>query len=182
MTCDLRQGLVTTWTARRLSVLTASLVPGLCLGCVPLLEDTAAVVAVTSLALACYGSMFTGVFSNHADLAPSIAGTLMAVTNTAATLPGEPSLLKASTITLFSEYCVPRHLDISTTGVLIPPAVGLLLAGPGPELATWHAVFLATAAVLALEAAVFCGLGSADLQPWGEAREENVDTDRSNDY
>ena len=177
MTCDLRQGLVTTWTARRLSVLTASLVPGLCLGCVPLLgEDTAAVVAVTSLALACYGSMFCGVFSNHADLSPSLAGTLMAVTNTAATLPGESTLLKASTITLFSEYCVPRHLDISTTGVLIPPAVGLLLAGPGPDLATWHAVFLATAAVLALEAAVFCGLGSADLQPWGEAdREENVE-------
>ena len=95
MTCDLRQGLVTTWTARRLSVLTASLVPGLCLGCVPLLgEDTAAVVAVTSLALACYGSMFCGVFSNHADLSPSLAGTLMAVTNTAATLPGDSSLLK----------------------------------------------------------------------------------------
>ena len=54
--------------------------------------------------------------------------------------------------------------------------MGLLLAGPGPDLATWHAVFLATAAVLALEAAVFCGLGSADLQPWGEAdREENVE-------
>ena len=64
----------------------------------------------------------------------------------------------------------------TATGVLIPPAVGLLLAGPGPDLATWHAVFLATAAVLALKAAVFCGLGSADLQPWGEAeREENVE-------
>ena len=52
------------------------------------------------------------------------------------------------------------------------------MAGPGPDLATWHAVFLATAAVLALEAAVFCGLGSADLQPWSEAaREVNVDVE-----
>ena len=85
-------------------MLTASLVPGLCLGCVPLLgADTAAVLAVTSLALTCYGSMFCGVFSNHADLAPSLAGTLMAVTNMVATLPGMMS-------TIFSEYCVPRNI------------------------------------------------------------------------
>ena len=84
-------------------MLTASLVPGLCLGCVPLLgADTAAVLAVTSLALTCYGSMFCGVFSNHADLAPSLAGTLMAVTNMVATLPGVLS-------TIISEYCVPRN-------------------------------------------------------------------------
>ena len=85
-------------------MLTASLVPGLCLGCVPLLgADTAAVLAVTSLALTCYGSMFCGVFSNHADLAPSLAGTLMAVTNMVATLPGVLS-------TIISEYCVPRNI------------------------------------------------------------------------
>ena len=41
---------------------------------------------------------FLGVFSNHSDLAPNFSGTLMAVTNTVATLPG----------------------------VLIPPVVGLM--------------------------------------------------------
>lgn len=32
--------------------------------------------------------MFCGFLSNHIDIAPSYAGTLMALTNTAATLPG----------------------------------------------------------------------------------------------
>lgn len=34
------------------------------------------------------GGMFCGFLSNHIDIAPSYAGTLMALTNTAATLPG----------------------------------------------------------------------------------------------
>lgn len=32
--------------------------------------------------------MFCGFLSNHIDIAPTYAGTLMALTNTAATLPG----------------------------------------------------------------------------------------------
>lgn len=32
--------------------------------------------------------MFCGFLSNHIDIAPSYAGTLMALTNTAATIPG----------------------------------------------------------------------------------------------
>lgn len=32
--------------------------------------------------------MFCGFLANHIDIAPSYAGTLMALTNTAATLPG----------------------------------------------------------------------------------------------
>lgn len=32
--------------------------------------------------------MFCGFLSNHIDIAPAYAGTLMALTNTAATLPG----------------------------------------------------------------------------------------------
>lgn len=34
------------------------------------------------------GGMFCGFLGNHIDLAPNFAGTLMALTNTAATLPG----------------------------------------------------------------------------------------------
>ena len=110
-------------------MLTASLVPGLCLGCVPLLgADTAAVLAVTSLALTCYGSMFCGVFSNHADLAPSLAGTLMAVTNMVATLPGVLS-------TIICKYCVPRniikHLDMLQVSSS-RPLLASCWRGPGP--------------------------------------------------
>ena len=41
------------------------------------------IVAVTA-----FGSMFSGVFSNHTDIASNFAGTLMAVTNMVATIPG----------------------------------------------------------------------------------------------
>lgn len=34
------------------------------------------------------GGMFCGFLSNHIDIAPNYAGTLMAITNTSATLPG----------------------------------------------------------------------------------------------
>lgn len=34
------------------------------------------------------GGMFCGFLSNHIDIAPNYAGTLMAITNTCATLPG----------------------------------------------------------------------------------------------
>ena len=76
-------------------------------------------------------------FSNHGDLAPNYAGTLMAVTNMVATLPG----------------------------VLIPPMVGLVTQD-SPGLGPWHAVFGLTIGVLLLEAIVFCSFASADVQPW----------------
>lgn len=34
------------------------------------------------------GGMFSGFLSNHIDIAPNYAGTLVALTNTVATLPG----------------------------------------------------------------------------------------------
>lgn len=40
-------------------------------------------VGITSI-----GGMFCGFLGNHIDIAPNYAGTLMAITNTAATLPG----------------------------------------------------------------------------------------------
>ena len=83
---------------------------------------------------------FLGVFSNHSDLAPNFSGTLMAVTNTVATLPG----------------------------VLIPPVVGLVTSD-SPGLAPWHSVFGLTIGLLALEAVVFCCFASADVQPWNSA-------------
>lgn len=67
----------------------ASVVPGCCLlalcyiGC-----NRAAAVALMAIAITCIGGMFCGFLSNHIDIAPNFAGTLMAITNTVATLPG----------------------------------------------------------------------------------------------
>ena len=89
--------------------------------------------------------MFSGVFSNHADLAPNFAGTLMAVTNMVATVPG----------------------------VVVPALVGEATLGR-PGLAPWHAgppgphtllpVFGLTSAVLVLEVLIFSIFAKADIQ------------------
>lgn len=47
------------------------------------LTDLLCFAGITSI-----GGMFCGFLSNHIDIAPSYAGTLMALTNTAATIPG----------------------------------------------------------------------------------------------
>jgi ACS family sodium-dependent inorganic phosphate cotransporter len=52
-------------------------------GCRKMLAVVISGVAVTSI-----GAMFSGFLSNHIDIAPNFAGILMAITNTAATLPG----------------------------------------------------------------------------------------------
>lgn len=41
-----------------------------------------------TLAVTSVGGMFSGFLSNHIDIAPNFAGTLMAITNTVATIPG----------------------------------------------------------------------------------------------
>ena len=83
------QGMISTTNARKLSVLVASLIPATCLLVICLVgKNVLIVVILTILAVMFYGSMFSGVFSNQSDLAPNFAGTLMAVTNMLATIPG----------------------------------------------------------------------------------------------
>ena len=104
--------------------------------------------------------MFSGVFSNQADLAPNFAGTLMALTNMLATVPG----------------------------ILVPTLVGIMTHGT-EGLAPWHtgeirikssmksncletsdtslnncAVFGMTAGILLFEVVLFSIFGKADIQ------------------
>lgn len=41
-----------------------------------------------TIAVMSIGGMYCGFLSNHIDIAPNYAGTLMAITNTVATIPG----------------------------------------------------------------------------------------------
>lgn len=83
------KGLITTTIARKIATLFASLVPMLCLltlcyiGC-----QRGLAVALMGIGITSIGGMFCGFLANHIDIAPNFAGTLMAITNTAATLPG----------------------------------------------------------------------------------------------
>lgn len=110
------RGTITTTLARKVATLFASAVPMVCLfalcyiGC----QRTLAVIIMgfgtlrilaqvynyinylicvfyfvfATTGITSIGGMFCGFLSNHIDIAPSYAGTLMAITNTAATIPG----------------------------------------------------------------------------------------------
>lgn len=57
------------------------------------------VVVVVVVGITSIGGMFCGFLGNHIDIAPNYAGTLMAITNTAATLPGIIMPIFVGTIT-----------------------------------------------------------------------------------
>lgn len=81
--------MITTTTARKTGTLIASIVPMICFICLCYIgcKRTLAVVLMT-IAIMSVGGMFSGFLSNHIDIAPNYAGTLMAITNSAATIPG----------------------------------------------------------------------------------------------
>lgn len=70
-------------------IVTASLVPMLCLiqvsyiGC-----NRIKAVFLLTIAVACIGGMYCGFLANHIDIAPNFAGSLVAMTNFVATIPG----------------------------------------------------------------------------------------------
>lgn len=80
---------INTTTARKSSTLIGCVIPGICFtilgytGCNRTYAVTLLVIAVTSC-----GGMWTGFLSNHIDIAPNFAGTLMGMINTVATIPG----------------------------------------------------------------------------------------------
>ncbi|XP_026321609.1 sialin [Hyposmocoma kahamanoa] len=81
--------IITTTTARKTSTLIASVVPTVCLLAICFSGDSrGAPVALMAIAVTSYGGMFCGFLSNHIDIAPNYAGSLMAITNTVATIPG----------------------------------------------------------------------------------------------
>lgn len=45
-------------------------------------------VVLMTTAITAIGGMFCGFLSNHIDISPNFAGTLMGITNTVATIPG----------------------------------------------------------------------------------------------
>lgn len=68
--------------------ISASAVPMFCLLGVSYASDKNTVVALMTIAITCIGGMYCGFLANHIDIAPNYAGTLVALTNTVATIPG----------------------------------------------------------------------------------------------
>jgi len=135
------KGSISTTSARKIAVGTASLLPGLCLLGICLAgENQPAVITLMILAITFFGAMFSGVFSNQNDLAPNFGGILMGITNMLATIPG----------------------------ILVPIVIGMMTEGKS-GLAPWHTVFYMTLVILVFEFVIFASPGgSGEVQKWNE--------------
>ncbi|XP_077300658.1 major facilitator superfamily transporter 3 isoform X2 [Arctopsyche grandis] len=132
------KGTITTTTSRKIGTLFASCIPLICLlglcyiGC----HRTLAVVLM-AIGVTCIGGMFCGFLSNHIDIAPNFAGTLMAITNTMATIPG----------------------------IIVPIFVGQLTHG-NQTISAWRVIFFVTIGLYVIEILVYMIFGSGEEQPW----------------
>ncbi|CAH2043320.1 unnamed protein product, partial [Iphiclides podalirius] len=134
------KGYITTTTARKIGTFFASAVPAVCLlslcyvGCA-----RGAAVALMAVGVTSIGGMFCGFLSNHIDIAPNFAGTLMALTNTVATIPG----------------------------MVVPIFVGVLTHG-NQTISAWRVIFFVTIGLYIIEIVVYTMFGSGEQQPWNE--------------
>ncbi|CAK9809364.1 Putative inorganic phosphate cotransporter [Anthophora plagiata] len=134
--------LITVTVSRKIGTLFSSVVPMICLigvsyvGCNRTLAVTLMTIGVT-----CIGGMYSGFLSNHIDIAPNFAGTLVAITNCVATIPG----------------------------FVVPIFVGKLTHG-NQTIGAWKIIFFATAVLYIVEIIVYTIFGSGEEQPWNETR------------
>ncbi|XP_060644691.1 sialin [Drosophila nasuta] len=135
------KGKISTTVARKTATSICTVIPGICLlilcyiGC---LHYEA--VSVMSVGIVAMGAMFSGFLSNHIDIAPNFAGTLVALTNTAATLPG----------------------------IIVPLFVGFVTHG-NQNIGAWRIIFGTTIALFTLEFFVFVIFGSGAEQSWNRS-------------
>uniref|UniRef100_A0A1B0BDS9 Major facilitator superfamily (MFS) profile domain-containing protein n=1 Tax=Glossina palpalis gambiensis TaxID=67801 RepID=A0A1B0BDS9_9MUSC len=136
---------ITTTAARKISTTIASAIPMLCLlilcyiGC---RHNWA--IAIMTIGIISMGAMFSGFLSNHIDIAPNFAGTLVALTNTVATLPG----------------------------IIVPIFVGFITKG-NQTIAAWRIIFFVTMVLFVIEFLVYIILGSGEEQPWNKKNQTN---------
>ncbi|KAJ8714908.1 hypothetical protein PYW08_004889 [Mythimna loreyi] len=138
------RGTISTTTARKIGTIFACLVPGACLlgicyiGC-----NRSAAVALMALAVTAIGGMFCGFLSNHIDISPNFAGTLMAITNTVATVPG----------------------------IVVPIFVGYVTHG-NQTISAWRKIFFTTIGLYVIELVTYTIFGSGEEQPWNKVETE----------
>nr|CAH7740045.1 unnamed protein product [Callosobruchus chinensis] len=96
-------------------------------------------VVIMTVAVMSIGGMFCGFLSNHIDIAPNFAGTLMALTNTVATIPG----------------------------IIVPVFVGKLTESDH-SIGSWRIIFWTTVALYIVEIVVYMLFGSGEEQSWNK--------------
>ncbi|XP_076232798.1 major facilitator superfamily transporter 3 [Calliopsis andreniformis] len=140
--------LITVTVSRKIGTLFSSLVPLACLigvsyvGCNRTLAVTLMTIGVT-----CIGGMYSGFLSNHIDIAPNFAGTLVAITNCIATIPG----------------------------FVVPIFVGKLTHG-NQTIGAWRIIFFTTVALYIVEILVYTIFASGEEQPWNKSKRLDEET------
>ncbi|XP_018898754.2 putative inorganic phosphate cotransporter isoform X2 [Bemisia tabaci] len=109
-------------------------------------ETLALFLLVSSLAL--NSAVNLGFLSNHMDLSPNFAGTLMGITNGLANI----------------------------TSIAGPLYVGYIVTDP-KSLVQWRIVFLTSAALFFVGNLIFILFGTAEVQPWNAPQEEGAETE-----
>nr|BAB16699.1 EC74 [Bombyx mori] len=141
------KNVITTTTARKIGTLFASLVPAACLlGLCYIGRNRAGAVVLMAVGITSIGGMFCGFLSNHIDIAPNFAGTLMAMTNTVATIPG----------------------------IVVPIFVGILTHG-NQTISAWRVIFFVTIGLYIIEIIAYTLFGSGEEQPWNKVTENKED-------
>lgn len=134
--------LISVTVSRKIGTLFSSVVPMLCLigvsyvGCNRTLAVTLMTIGVT-----CIGGMYSGFLSNHIDIAPNFAGTLVAITNCIATIPG----------------------------FVVPIFVGKLTHG-NQTIGAWRIIFFITVVLYIIEIIVYTIFGNAEEQSWNKTK------------
>lgn len=148
--------IITTTFARKFSTVTASIPPAICLICVTFVGcNTDLAVALLTLGTMFVGGMYSGFLSNHIDIAPPFAGTLMGISNTFATFPG----------------------------IIVPSFVGYMTHG-NQTVQAWRTIFYITLGIFSFEAIFFSIFGSGNLQEWAKPKtktQEEVEQQKLND-
>ncbi len=167
--------------------LAASLIPAACLigvtqsGC-----NDKAVVVLLIVGTCFYGSMFSGVFSNHVDIASNFAGrnlsfphwriffskrglcalgVLMGMSNMGATIPG---FLVPTIVAVLTHGRVGNLRITLCTRPRQQREVGNFFQN---DLAPWHNVFYLTAGLLLLEFVLYTLMASGVEQEWNKVPE-----------
>ncbi|CAH0589202.1 unnamed protein product [Chrysodeixis includens] len=133
------KSMLTMTKARKIATAIASVVPGSCLLVLCFSTHRGLAVGLMALAITSNGAIFSGFLSNHIDIAPNFAGTLMALTNTVGTIPG----------------------------IIVPILVGEITDG-NQTISAWRIVFFMAIGLYVLEVVVYTIFASGEEQPWNK--------------
>ncbi|XP_065574640.1 sialin-like isoform X2 [Artemia franciscana] len=149
-----KDGIIDQTAARKICTGISSLLPAICLvavsfsGC-----NRPAAVALMTVGVMFVSGMYCGHLTNHVDIAPNYAGTLMALTNTVATVPG----------------------------FIVPIFVGELTHGNQSH-ERWQIIFWVTAVIYIVQLVFYTIFASGEEQPWNKKYTKDGDSVEAGEF